>query len=215
MNTGDLARESANTILVGVIKEINEAEATVRVDADGMVTDWIPWVALRAGAGVRCWDMPEAGEQVAIACPYGDLAQAFVIGSLYQNAHAAPANRKTLHRTEYADGTVVEYDRQSKAMRTFIASGGTLTLTVNNTTTLTLEGSKATLKTNAFHVDAPATTMTGTLTVDGKITGKAAADITGDVTVTSGDVKADAISLKLHKHGGVAVGSGTTGASVP
>jgi phage baseplate assembly protein V len=51
-------------------------------------------------------------------------------------------------------------------------------------------------------------TITGDLDVTGRI------DATQDIE-TPTDVKAGLISLKLHKHGGVTVGGGTSGTSVP
>jgi phage baseplate assembly protein V len=64
-------------------------------------------------------------------------------------------------------------------------------------------------------------TISGTLQVGGLITGQgglamsggvgAAATITGNVTVTSGNVTADGIGLKTHVHGGVQAGGSNTG----
>lgn len=67
-------------------------------------------------------------------------------------------------------------------------------------------------------IDSPQTICTGTLTVEGLLTyqdgmtGAGGGDITGTVTVTSGDVVADSKSLKTHTHGGVTTGGGNTGA---
>lgn len=56
----------------------------------------------------------------------------------------------------------------------------------------------------AINSSATAWNHTGPLNVSG-----------GDVTVSGGDVKADAYSLKGHKHTGVTVGDGTSGAATP
>ena len=121
---GDHDRQLSNVILVGTVAEIDEAKALARVNADGMVTAWIPWSANRAGPGVREWSAPEPGEQVVIACPYGDPSQGVIIGSVYQDAHDQPASDKRKHRVEYADGAFVEYDRAAKAMQTDVPVGG-------------------------------------------------------------------------------------------
>lgn len=122
--SGEHDRLIGNLVMVGTIAELDEANARVRVNVDGMKTDWVPFTAARAGPGVRDWSAPEVGEQVVIACPYGDPAQAVVLGSVYQDAHGAPANLKTKHRTEYADGTFVEYDREAHQLVTDVNVGG-------------------------------------------------------------------------------------------
>ena len=40
-------------LMLGVVSELDEAQARVRVDCDGMRTDWIPWIERRAGPGLR------------------------------------------------------------------------------------------------------------------------------------------------------------------
>ncbi|WP_323162860.1 phage baseplate assembly protein V [Stenotrophomonas maltophilia] len=176
-------RMLANMVLVGVVTELDEAEARVRVDADGMLTDWIPWAERRAGPGVRTWCAPEVGEQVVIACPYGDPGQAVVLGSVFYDKHPAPAAVKSKHRTEYADGSVVEYDRETTTLTVNVGAGKVIVncavAEVHATESVTL--------------DTPTTHATGDLKVDGKI--EAGADIT-----TPAEVKAGDIGLKAHKH---------------
>lgn len=180
---GEHDRQIANLLMFGVVAELDEAQARVRVDCDGMLTDWIPWTASRAGPGVRTWCAPEVGEQVIVASPYGDPTQGVVIGSVYQEAHDAPANTKAKHRTEYADGSVVEYDRETTTLTVNIGSG---TVIVNCATAEVHASESVTL-------DTPKTHATGDLKVDGKI--EAGADIT-----TPAEVKAGNIGLKAHKH---------------
>lgn len=66
-------------------------------------------------------------------------------------------------------------------------------------------------------IDSPATTITGTLSVNGLITGSGGLSISGGSGAivdgdlrTTGDVEAGAISLQSHVHGGVETGGGTT-----
>lgn len=56
------------------------------------------------------------------------------------------------------------------------------------------------------HVKAP-----GGMTIDANVQVNGTVTATQNITSTSGDVKAGAISLKTHKHGGVTTGSGTSG----
>lgn len=195
---GEHDRQIGNLLMLGVVAELDEAQARVRVDCDGMRTDWIPWIERRAGPGVRTWSAPEVGEQVVVAAPYGDPAQGVVIGSVYQEAHDAPASLKAVHRTEYADGTVVEYDRESTTLTVNVGSGSVIV----NCATATVTASES------VTLDTPNTRATGDLKVDGKI--EAGADIT-----TPAEVKAGNIGLKAHKHAGVTSGSAQTSPSVP
>ena len=122
-------RIMANLIRVGVIVELNDATARVKVRTGGIVTDWLPWLTHRAGED-RSWWAPEPGEQVVVLSPYGDQSQAFVIPAIYQNAYPATADKRTIRRTIYQDGTVVEYDRESHVMNTTLNPAGTYNVTV-------------------------------------------------------------------------------------
>lgn len=195
--SGDHDRQIANMVMLGVVAELDEAQARVRVDCDGMRTDWIPWTEYRAGPGVRTWSAPEVGEQVVVAAPYGDPTQGVVIGSVFQESHDAPANVKTKHRTEYADGTVVEYDREANKLTIDVGEGSV----VVNCKTATVTASES------VTLDTPETHATGNLTVDGTI------DAGGDIT-TPAEVTAGNIGLKAHKHTEQGDGAPTS-ASIP
>lgn len=189
MNEAEVARLLSSFLLVGVVAELDEAAARVRVDADGLRTDWIPWGERRAGPGVRTWSAPEVGEQVILACPFGDPAQAVVLASIFQNDHAAPASVKTIHRTTYADGTVVEYDRTAHKFTMNVGSGSV----VVNCATATVTAS------DSVTLDTPTVHATGDLTVDGDVSVQGKADVQGNVT-SQGEVKAGTIGLKAHHH---------------
>lgn len=177
------ARLIGNLLMIGVVRELDEAGARVRVDADGMLTDWIPWLERRAGPGVRSWCAPGPGEQVLLACPYGDPGQALVLGSLYQDRFPAPADISLLQRTQYADGSIVEYDQQTTTLTISVGSGKVIV----NCASAEVHASDSVL------LDTPSIKATGDLEVAGAIS--AGKDIT-----TSADVKAGAIGLKTHTH---------------
>lgn len=69
-------------------------------------------------------------------------------------------------------------------------------------------------------VDAPDSFFLGKVTISGLITylagmsGTGGATVSGSVAVSGGDVTADGISLKTHRHGGVQTGGGQTGTPV-
>lgn len=168
----DIARRLSNLLRVGVIVQADYPQAKVKVnygqDEQGqdLVTGWLPWMTQRAGNDVT-WHAPEVGEQVMVFSPSGDPQLGLVFMSLYQQAKPAPANRATVHRTEYDDGAIIEYDRAAHRLTASLPNGGTTILT-----------------------------SPGGVTINGNVS------INGDVDVSGGDVTADGISLKTHKHPG-------------
>lgn len=74
---------------MGRIVEIDPGTATARVQIGDLRTPLIPVNALRAG-GFQIWWMPTVGEQVMVAAPSGDMAQAAIIASYY--ASNAPSS---------------------------------------------------------------------------------------------------------------------------
>lgn len=88
-----------------------------------------------------------------------------------------------------------------------IVTGLNVTAEVGGSLSADVAGS-ATLKAASVTIDAPQTTVTGNVLVQGKITGTggmaisggSGAAVTGSLAVTSGDVTADGISLKNHTH---------------
>ncbi|EMR0601584.1 TPA: phage baseplate assembly protein V [Stenotrophomonas maltophilia] len=177
------ARLIGNLLMIGVVRELDEANGRVRVDADGMLTDWIPWLERRAGPGMRSWCTPEPGEQVVLACPYGDPGQALVLGSLYQDRFPPPADSRLRQRTEFADGSTVEYDQETT----------TLSVNVGNGKVIVTCASAQVIASESVLLDTPSLKATGDLQVTGAIS--AGKDIT-----TPGEIKAGAIGLKAHKH---------------
>lgn len=161
---GELDRRLANIVRVGTVATLDDAAARVQIDlGDGLTTDWLPWATARAG-GNRSWDAPEVGEQVLLFAPSGDLASAFVMGSVPQDSAPAPASSKDHTRYQWADGAFQDYDRAGHHYVLDIPSAGDLTLRVGaatlkisdaqvrceiNGTILTLSGAGARLIGNA------------------------------------------------------------------
>lgn len=92
-----------------------------------------------------------------------------------------------------------------------IGSSGNADVTVGGNVDVEAGGS-VTATAAAITINGP-TTINGTLLVNGAISGAggSGASIAGSISVTSGDVTADGISLKNHTHGGVEPGGGNTG----
>lgn len=198
----DLARRLANTLRLGTIEQVDHPAARVRVRSGEILTTWLPWFTWRAGA-TSSWSAPTVGEQVLILAPSGDLAGAVVLPAIYTDAHPAPSNSPTQHVTHYPDGTTISYDHATGQAD---ISGATL-VTVHAT--------------GAVVLDAPITTVTGMLTVEGLLTyqsglagtgGGMGTTITGNITQTGGQITSNGIPLATHTHSGVQPGSGNTGA---
>jgi hypothetical protein len=97
-------------------------------------------------------------------------------------------------------------------------------VTVKTAATAHVESGGATsVKAPSVTVDSPQSTFTGAVTVQGLLSfmagmvgqggeGGAAATLTGNVNVTSGDVNVDGVSAKGHTHGGVSSGGANTAA---
>lgn len=196
--TGEHGRMLASLAMIGVIAELDEANARVTVAVDDLTTDWLPWIVRRAGDDAEWW-APEPGEQVVVLCPYGDSSQGVVIGSIYQDAFPAPANARNIWRKKFGDGTTVTYDRDAHAMTVDVGSG---TVTVNCAT--------ATVKaTDSVKLDTPTTHCTGDLIVDGNSTLKGDTDIQGSTTlkaITSNDIDISS----THTHTSTTIGTPTS-----
>jgi len=111
----ELDRLLSNLINIGTIDQADYALAKAKVKIGEIVTDWLPFLVQRAGNDSSWW-APEVAEQVIVLAPGGDLGQAFISGSLYQAAFPAPASVATVRRVQFADGTIVEYDRSTSEL---------------------------------------------------------------------------------------------------
>lgn len=172
----------ANLIRIGTITDLDVENAKVKVRVAGSVTDWMPWVTSRAGP-VRNWNPPRPGEQVVILAPYGDIAQAVVLPSLYRDKYPKPDGTKYTQSTVFPDGTIVAYDTSTNTVNVTVAGDGKVIVNCKEATI------KATTK---ITLDTPNVKVTGDVEADG-------------------DVKAGTVSLKNHTHKNVQSGSSNTG----
>lgn len=192
MNQAEVLRALQNLIRIGTVADADYGSTRVRVAIGDLVTGWLPWVTTRAGSAVDWW-APSIGEQVIVLSPAGDLAQGFVLHSLYQANHAAPETDPDVRKVIYPDGTVIEYDATAKNLK--VNAVGTINV---------ICAGAANVQAPSITFDAPDSHFTGNVTVDKRLTfkggmagsntgGGAAADITGDMFV-------DGISSTHHTH---------------
>ena len=125
----DAERRLSNVVMLGQVAELDTERARVRVQAGPILTAWLPFATVRAGAD-RTWHAPEPGEQVVLVAPGGDLNQAVVVGSLYRQAYPPPADSADISRTEWQDGAALAYDRQLHHWHLSVPAGGKIVLEV-------------------------------------------------------------------------------------
>jgi len=172
---------------VGVIHASRPGFAQVTFpDLDGLVSAWLPVVMRKSLKDKECFT-PDPGEHVACVLDE-NFETGVVLGAVYSDADALPvASGDKLH-FRFFDGGSFEYDRSS----------GTLTIVTTGPVNVTAAGA-VTVKAPSVTIDAPETTCTGNLLVEGKLIYQggmagsggdgAAATIEGNVSV-QGDVSA-------------------------
>jgi phage baseplate assembly protein V len=122
LNAADLQNRLSRLISVGTVAETDYEKARVKVTVGEWTTTWLPWVTSRASNDINWWAL-EVGEQVLVVSPSGDMAQGVVIGGIYQQTQQElvsdipPDKRQSIHRVQYQDGTVIEYDRDKHILK--------------------------------------------------------------------------------------------------
>lgn len=231
---GELERRMSNVIRPGTVVEADYAQARIRVKIGGNTTAWVPWMTSRAG-GDRSWHAPEIGEQVLVLAPCGDLAQGYALPSVYQNDSAAPASSEKIHRTEYEDGAIIEYDRENHRLKAVIP-GEIIAEAEGMIKATSQESIEAFAETNIVadakgnitaradgNINATAegnitATATGSASINAGTQINIAAPIinlTGQVIHTGGDMLSEGISAQHHGHSAVTTGEDVSGPPVP
>lgn len=97
-------RMIGNIIQVGKVTAVNAVEATACVKIGDLPTDFIPVGQLRAGA-ISFWWMPQVGEQVLVAAPSGNMADAVIVCSIF--AGNAPSSDGGVPKIELNGGKMI------------------------------------------------------------------------------------------------------------
>jgi phage baseplate assembly protein V len=111
----EIDRRISRMIRFGVIADTDYEHARVRVRVGNLMTNWLPWMALRAGADVDWWP-PSINEQVLLLAPDGEFNNAVVLGSLYQAKHPAPESDPDVRLLRMKDGATFRYDRAANEL---------------------------------------------------------------------------------------------------
>ena len=136
----EIARRMASIVRLGIVAEVDHQAARVRVryggEGETALSAWLPWVTERAGQD-RSWWPPEAGEQVLILAPSGEMAKGVAVGGVYRSEHPAPESDPDKHAIHYSDGAVIEYDRSAHRLKAELPAGGGAELTADGGITIT------------------------------------------------------------------------------
>jgi phage baseplate assembly protein V len=136
LTPNELLRRLENAIRPGVVEFVSLETARVRARSGELLTDWLPWFETRAG-NVRTWCPPSVGEQCMVLSPGGEMAAGWVLVGAPSNANPAPSDSPDIHRTQYPDGTVVDYNHSAHTLQIQLVEDGAASITA---TTITLNG---------------------------------------------------------------------------
>lgn len=226
----EILRLVHNLIRIGTVAELDHEAARARLADGEMLTDWRPWLAMRAGT-TRDWDPPTVGEQALLLCPGGDPAVGIIVTGIFSTAHAAPINDAAKRHRSYPDGAVVEYDHEKHHLQATIP--GTANIDATGDVTVNTEGNarvnadqniaamaganitaeaEGTINATAaaaINLTSPANAINGPLQVSGTVTLGASLAVAGAIAA-QGDVVGNGKSLSTHTHPGDS--GGNTGA---
>ncbi|MCX5619918.1 phage baseplate assembly protein V [Bombella pollinis] len=152
---GDHDNQLANTARLGVISEVQDDRARVKIGATE--TDLLPFMLRRAAEDYDWWQ-PSIGEQVVVLMLWGDPSQGVILGAVAQDAHRSPAAGAAWGK-RFRDGTVLTYDPESHAL-TVAAWQSPVTVVC----------SSVTIKAHAATLDVPEVHCTGSVKADGDVT---------------------------------------------
>ncbi|WP_375695278.1 phage baseplate assembly protein V [Bartonella sp. AC90GZZY] len=216
----DLKRRVANMVVVGKISHVDHKNARYRVKTGGLISDWIPDTQARAGK-TRSYEGRDVGEQVIVVSSSGDLSQGMIVGSIHTDANQA-ADKGSIHRTIYPDGTSLEYDDEQNTYALNIKSGGKFILTISDG--VSLKGDAGKLELSAPEGIKITSERDFSLKAKGGISLKAGGDISlnsndslslhsgNNVSIHSSSLKHNGTNVgATHVHGGVYPGGSMTG----
>ncbi|RRZ95824.1 phage baseplate assembly protein V [Erwinia sp. 198] len=187
----EILRLLRNLIRIGTVSAVNLDDGLCRVDTGNNTTNWLHWLAARAGR-TRLWNAPSVGEQVLILCLGGELDTGFVLPGVFSDDNPAPSASADALHWSFPDGAVIEYEPENGALK----ATGIQTATIQAAVKIMLDSPE---------VECSALLKTATLEVTQGGTMK------GDVTHSGGNFSSNGITVDSHKHGGVKSGGDTSG----
>ncbi|MBF0751557.1 MULTISPECIES: phage baseplate assembly protein V [unclassified Pasteurella] len=182
--SAEFNRRLDNLIRFGTIAEVDYATARVRVKSGQILTDFLPFITLRAGT-TKTWSPPTVDEQCVILAASGEFTTACVLVGLYtQNS---PSHSPDLHVIQFTDDATIEYNQASGRLNVV----GIKSAFINASEQIDIFCPTVNIKGNV--------NINGSLSTSGTSTTKGNISTQGSVTA-GGDIKGGAISLQNHVH---------------
>jgi len=132
-------RESAATLQFGIVEEVDDAKALVKVRLpalDDMVTHWLHVLA-DDSLDDKDYALPDPGTQVAILLdPRGE--DGVMLGALYSEADRPPVSTRDKWHRKFSDGTTIEYDRAAPKLA--VDAQGDIEIDATGNVTLKAQG---------------------------------------------------------------------------
>lgn len=112
--------EFASTLRIGKVTEFDPEKHAARVnfpDISGKISDWLPLMIPTCIKNKHEYYVDPGDHVICLMSGQGDEF-GVILGTFYDDKNKPPKKQGDLHRVEYSDGTVIQYDR--KEHRLFI-----------------------------------------------------------------------------------------------
>ena len=150
--SAELTNLIKNLIRIGHVSEVDAPKYRVRVqwgEDEAGTTDWIRWGTTCAG-DVKHWRAPSIGEEVCVLSADGDLRNAFVLCSFFNDDNPPPSTSADEIVNTYSDGTRETHTLSASSRE--ITGLGTLTKTIDTTNNNSNTHNKGKLTSNGKNV---------------------------------------------------------------
>ena len=148
MDTAELSQRLENLLRLGTILAVDLPRARCKVQSGALQTRWLRWQTLRAGTK-RTRDPPTVSEQCLMFSRSGNTENGIVLFGINSELIKPPSQSADIHRTDWPDGALCEYDHATHTWRLVLPKEGRIVINVGRTT-LELTDAGTTLTTPAF-----------------------------------------------------------------
>ena len=183
-------RQLHNLLRIGTVSDVDTARGLCRVQSEGNLTAWLPWLSGSAGQ-VRSWHAPSKGEQVLLLALSGELNTAFVLAGIFSDAFPAPSASQHAVHWAFPDGAQLSYEPENGALTASGIQSASIQAAVKITLDAPLVECTRQLKAKTFEL------------TDG-------GSLKGDVSHSGGRFSSNGIVAHSHVHAGVSSGNSQT-----
>lgn len=171
-------------------KQMGRVKCRIPLMHDGVSDSDLPWCNPQVqSTGKGSSDIPSIGEEVFVTFPNGDAHEPIYMGNVQTSQNLHPALKTNYpNRKGYASEFGFVFYRDETDGSIFFSSPNGVTFFITGSDLKVITASSLTVEVGGM-----------SCVVDGS-----------GINITGGDVVADGISLKTHRHGGIASGSSNT-----